>query len=327
MNRVEVRTMKRCFVMLLFAAALPAAGEADFPTPEAAVDALKAAVAERDPARFDALFGPDYREFAAGQAADPALATVRMERLQFAMQQFVNLDRESEDRYSLVIGAMGWPFPIPIVRTDGGWHFDGAAGVEELRNRLVGANELNAIALLDAYAGAQETYGLEDYDGDGVIEYAQRVASGPGTRDGLYWETDPEDADEVESPLAALKAFADAVLGERAEGAPLLGYHFRVLYRQGPSAKAGAYDYVVNGHMVGGFAMIAWPAAYGDTGVMSFIVNRDGVIYERDLGEETAQRAAAIDSFDPDEGWSAVDDQALLGHQQSVAATEPTPED
>jgi hypothetical protein len=317
MKRGKVRSMKYTTLLVLLTSAAPLAAEITFGTPEAAVEALKEAVAERDPERFDALFGPDYRAFAAGQAADPALATARMERMHVALQQFVNLEREADDRYVLIIGAMGWPFPIPIVGVGERWQFDGEAGVEELRNRLVGANELNAIALLDAYVGAQQSYALDDYDGDGVVEYAQRVASSPGARDGLYWDVADDDPDAVESPLADLKAFADAVLGERSEGEPLLGYHFRVLVGQGPHASAGAYDYVVNGHMVGGFAMIAWPADYGDTGIMTFIVNRDGIVYQRDFGEDTATHAAVITTFDPDEDWTVVDDATLGAHVQA----------
>jgi hypothetical protein len=287
----------------------PALAETTFPTPEAAVDALVAAVAAREPARFDALFGPDYRAFSAGQQADPTLARFRLDRFERALKEFRSLSAEGEDHYTLVVGALGWPFAVPIVRTAGGWQFDGTAGVEELRNRLVGANELNAIATLDAYVAAQHEYALADHDGDGVIEYAERVRSTPGKRDGLHWETDEDDAGAEASPLAALKALADAVLGERDDDAPFLGYRFRVLYGQGPSARAGAYDYRINGHMVAGFAMIAWPADYGDTGVMTLLVNRDGVIYERDLGEHTATIAASIERFDPGEGWLAVDDE------------------
>jgi hypothetical protein len=311
--------MKTLTMIVLLATAPLAAAEVSFPTPEAAVDALVAAVAARDQSRFDDLLGPTYREFSSGQQSDPALARARMDRFEFALKQFRSLHAERENRYDLIIGASGWPFPAPIVRDRDGWHFDGAAGVEELRNRIVGANELNAIAALDAYRVAQNAYALEDYDGDGIVEYAQHVASSPGARDGLYWAVDEEDPDAEESPLGPLIDMVNAVLGERPEGAPFLGYRFRVLYGQGAHAKAGAYEYRVNGHMVGGFAMIAWPASYGDTGVMTFIVNRDGVVYQRDLGEDTATEVDAITTFDPDANWTAVDDSDITGIA-SVAA-------
>lgn len=307
----EGHAMKTLTLIVLLAAAVSSRAETSFPTPEAAVDALVEAVAARDQAKFDDLLGPTYREFSSGQQSDPALAQARMDRFEFALKQFRSLHAEGKNRYDLVVGASGWPFPVPLVRGKEGWHFDGAAGVEELRNRIVGANELNAIAALDAYRVAQNAYALEDYDGDGIIEYAQHVASSPGTRDGLYWTVDEDDPDAEESPLGPLIDMVNAVLGERPEGAPFLGYRFRVLYAQGANAKAGAYEYRVNGHMVGGFAMIAWPADYGDTGIMTFIVNRDGVVYQRDLGDDTATLAEGIDAFDPDSNWTAVDDQAL----------------
>jgi len=177
-----------------------------------------------------------------------------------------------------------------------------------MRNRVIGANELNAIAVLDTIAAAQREYQLADYDGDRVHEYAARVLSTPGQRDGLYWEPSADDPFET-APLDLLKTVADAVLGERPEGSPFLGYYFRMLYAQGPNAPAGAYEYRINGHMVGGFAVIAWPAQYGETGVMTLIVNQDHVIYERDLGEGTAATVGSISTFDPGEGWIPVIDE------------------
>ena len=214
---------------------------------------------------------------------------------------------QGEDRYTLFVGAYAWPFPIPIVRSGSRWRFDGAAGVEELRNRMVGANELNAIAVLDTIATAQREYFLTDHDGDGALEYAQRVMSTPGQQDGLYWEIDADAPDPA--PLDLLKRVSDAVLGERTEGSPFLGYYFRMLYSQGSSAAAGAFDYRINGHMVAGFALVAWPAQYGETGVMTFILNQDHVVYERDLGDDTAEIVGSISSFDPQEGWLAVEDR------------------
>ena len=295
-----------CFAIALAAAAQVALAQQEFATPEAAVDALAQAARAHDRARLDELFGPEYRSFSQGQQADPALAQLRFRAFSEALQEFRSLIPRGENGYTLVVGAEAWPFSVPIVQSGKLWRFDGAAGVEELHNRIVGANELNAIAALDAIAFAQREYALEDHDGDGVLEYAMRVYSTPGQRDGLYWEG--ADAAEAPAPLDLLKTLADAVLGERSEGSPFLGYYFRMLYSQGPNAAAGAYDYRINGHMVAGFAMIAWPAQYGETGVMTFMLNQDHVILQNDLGENTAEIVGSIASFDPTPDWSAVDD-------------------
>ena len=297
------------FAILLVAATQAAIAQQEFGTPEAAVDALARAAEANDQARLDELFGPDYGSFRQAQQADPALAQLRFRRFTAGLREFHSLVPRSEDRYTLVVGADAWPFSIPIVRSGKLWRFDGAAGVEEMRNRLVGANELNAIAVLDTIASAQREYALADHDGDGVLEYAMRVSSTPGKQDGLYWEVDADDPNaSLPAPLDLLKTLADAVLGERADGSPFLGYYFRMLYSQGPHAAAGAYEYRINGHMVAGFAMLAWPAQYGETGVMTFILNQDHVIYQNDLGEDTAAIVGSIASFDPQEGWTPVDD-------------------
>jgi len=303
-------TNRTLFAVLLVAAAQTACAqqEQEFATPQAAVEALAQAAAANDQARLDELFGPDYGAFRTAQQTDPALAELRFRQFNARLREFKSLVPQGEDRYTLFVGADAWPLSIPIVRSGNRWRFDGTEGVEEMRNRMVGANELNAIAVLDAIAGAQREYALADHDGDGVLEYAARVLSTPGQRDGLYWEVDADDADASAAPLDLLKTVADAVLGERPEGAPFLGYYFRTLYSQGPSAPAGAYEYRINGHMVGGFAMIAWPAQYGETGVMTFILSQDHVIYQNDLGADTAAIVGSIASFDPVKGWAPVDD-------------------
>ena len=309
--RVQAMTKGTLFAVLLVATAQTACAQQEqgFATPEAAVEALAQAAAANDQARLDELFGPDYGSFRQSQQADPALAQLRFRQFNAGLQEFKALVPQGDDRYVLFVGSHAWPFAIPIVRSGKLWRFDGATGVEELRNRLVGANELNAIAVLDTIAGAQREYALDDHDGDGALEYAMRVVSTPGQQDGLYWDVDPDDPDAaVPAPLDLLKTVADAVLGERTEGSPFLGYYFRMLYSQGPNAAGGAYEYRINGQMVAGFALIAWPAQYGETGVMTFILNQDHVVYERDLGEDTAAIVGSISSFDPGEGWTPVDD-------------------
>jgi hypothetical protein len=284
--------------------------EQSFPTREAAVESLLAAVESQNGDQLVSILGEEYAGFQKGQSTDPDLAAHRAQRFAAALREFQSFRDLGEDRYILVVGAQAWPFPIPIVKSDDQWHFDGAAGVDELRNRIVGANELNAIALLDVYAAGQREYALEDHDGDGVIEFAARIRSTPGTRDGLYW--DPEDGGELlSSPLDLMAELAGALFHGREQGSPFLGYYFRVLSSQGSHAKAGAFDYQINGHQLGGFALLAWPAQYGETGVMSFIVNQDHVIYERDLGPETGDLVKSITAFDPDETWTEVEDDSL----------------
>jgi hypothetical protein len=306
--RSRIRLMLASSISLLLMAHATAAA-AQFPSREAAVAALTQAVEDRDWDRLAGLLGPEYEAFQEGQEADAALAEARTERFMTSFREFHGFVALGGDRQLLVVGAMAWPFPIPLVESGGEWRFDGAAGVEELRNRIVGANELNAIATLDLFTEAQRRYALEDRDGDGVLEFAARVISTPGTRDGLYWE--PEGDQGVASPLEVLKRLSDALLGEREEGAPFLGYHFRILHGQGEHAAGGAFDYDINGHRLGGFGMLAWPAEYGETGVMSFLINQNHVVYERDLGDETATVAASIELFDPEPGWSAVGDDEL----------------
>lgn len=282
-----------------------------FPSRKSAIETLAQAVEDKDQKALNEIFGPQFEAFQQGQQGDPSLQDLRSRRFLAALREFHSFISLGDGRFTLVVGSMAWPFPIPIVHSEGAWQFDGAAGVEELRNRIVGANELNAIALLDVFAAAQQQYSQLDHDGDGVLEFAQRVVSTNGNRDGLYWEADSDDEMEQASPLNLLKNLSDALMGEREPGKSFLGYHFRVLFAQGDHAKAGAYDYLINGHLLGGYAMLAWPADYGETGVMSFMVNQDRLIYQRDLGDETAEVAARITRFDPQPGWTVVSDEPL----------------
>jgi hypothetical protein len=206
----------------------------------------------------------------------------------------------------LVIGREDWPFPIPLVRKDGTWRFDTAAGRAEILYRRIGRNELNAIETALAYVDAQQEYAEQGVAGNGV--YAQRVVSRPGTKDGLYW---PAQSGADESPLGELAASA-AAEGYRAgqQRAPYHGYYYKVLTRQGPNAPGGAMDYVVRGRMIGGFALVAYPAEYRNSGVMTFLVNHQGNVYEKDLGPNTARVAAGMTAFNPDNSWRRVTDAA-----------------
>jgi hypothetical protein len=291
--------------------ALPAAAQQKFKTPEAAVAALDAAMMAKDDGKtLDRLLGPEFTAFHTSQTEDRAQMQMRFARFAQNYTEFHTLSGEGDQR-TLIVGAEGFAFPFPLVKRGGRWAFDGKAGVDELRNRYVGANEINAVSVLDIIAAAQLEYLRDDHDGDGVIEYADRIVSTPGSRDGLYWAPDPEDPDETQSPLAPLADLAELLLGKRGAGEPFLGYHYHPLLGQGAAAKGGAWDYAINGHPVAGFGAIAWPAVYGDTGVMTFVINQDGVIYESDLGPETEAKANAIIRFDPGDGWVEVRDEDI----------------
>jgi hypothetical protein len=207
----------------------------------------------------------------------------------------------------LRIGDDDWPFPIPLVKDREQWRFDARRGREEIIARRVGRNELNTMQVCLAYVDAQREYFAEDRDGDGILEYAQQFSSSAGKRDGLYWPTQPG---EPPSPLGDLVVGAQAKgyrLAKTAGPAPFHGYLFRIVTGQGPAARDGAYDYVVGGHMIAGFGLVAFPAEYGASGVMSFIVNHDGIVYQKDLGPTTATIATAMRRFNPDKTWTKVE--------------------
>jgi hypothetical protein len=204
----------------------------------------------------------------------------------------------------VLIGREAWPMPVPLVEEAAGWRYDTAAGLEELDDRRIGRNELAAIELGRTYAEAQLAYAALDRDGDQVLEYAQRLASTEGTRDGLYW---PPGEDGEVSPLGPLVAAADDYLKEfRKAGEPYHGYYFKILKEQGANPPGGAYGYVINGNMISGFALVGWPAACGRSGVMTFVVSHQGKVYEKDLGPDTAKLAEAMTAYDPDATWSEV---------------------
>ena len=213
--------------------------------------------------------------------------------------------KESDGRAVLIIGKDEYPFPIPIVADAGAWRFDTAAGAEEILDRRIGQNELSAIEVLKAYVDAQREYAEVDHDGKGV-QYAQRLLSSEGKQDGLYWPTAESAPESPFGPLIA-EAHAEGYRKTSDSPQPYHGYLFRVLTAQGANAAGGERDYVVNGRMLGGFGLIAVPAEYGSSGVKTFTVNQDGVVFEKDLGEETADEAAAIKSFDPDASWAKAD--------------------
>jgi hypothetical protein len=223
------------------------------------------------------------------------------------MQTFRVLEEAGNDRQVLLIGEQAWPLPIPLVREQGAWRFATEQGIDEIVNRRIGANERNAITVLRAYLDAQKEYAARDRNGDGVLQYAQKLASAPGKHDGLYWAADDNKGEEA-SPFGPLVAQSAGYLKGHVAGDPYRGYHFRILTRQGKSAPGGAYNYVINGRMIAGFAMVGYPDAYGESGVMTFIVSNSGRIYQKNLGRATTKLAAAMTAYNPDATWKKAGD-------------------
>jgi hypothetical protein len=284
----------------------PALG-AHYPTPDAAIQALLDAAANPGDGALAKVLGPQASDLGSG---DPVADANALEDFLAAAEEAVNIEQEEgdEDLALVTLGEDEWPFPIPLVHDAHGWYFDTATGKEEIFNRRIGRNELSTVETMRAYVQAQDEYEDTDRNGDGVKEYAQRLMSTAGTHDGLYW---PTKEDEPQSPMGPL--VADAVgegykPGQSSGARPYHGYLFRALTAQGPSAPGGAKDYLADGHLTGGFALLAYPAEYGNSGIMSFQVNQSGIVYEKDLGPETATATAALGVYDPGEGWSAVTD-------------------
>jgi hypothetical protein len=294
-------------LMLALTLALPlaatAAPQQTFATPEAAVDALMAALKADSDASMLAIFGDDYKHLIVQD--DRAAASANRAKVYQSMQTLRVLRELGPDRRLLLIGDEAWPLPIPIVRSGDRWRFASELGEDELINRRVGANERNAIYVLRAFVDAQRAYAAVDRDGDGVRQYAQKLASTPGKQDGLYWTADAAKGEEV-SPFGPLIAESAAYLEGHAVGDPYRGYRFRILTRQGAHAAGGAYNYLINCRLIGGFAMVAYPAEWGETGVMSFIVNHNGKVFEKDLGKNSTALGAKMNAFDPGPGWKPV---------------------
>jgi hypothetical protein len=273
-----------------------------FKSPEEATTALVQAVKANDRAAVLAIVGQSASDWvSSGDAIADRAANARFVQ---RYDEKHTISAAGDDRATMVIGNDDWPFAFPLVKTKAGWRFDTEAGKQELLARRVGGNELAVVNVLLAIVDAQREYASADRDASGVRQYAAKVVSSPGKKDGLYW---PTKAGEPESPLGPLVARAAAAGYKKSEGPqPYHGYYFKVLTKQGPNAKGGPLDYVAKGRMIGGFAALAYPARYANSGVMTFIVNHDGVVYERDLGPDTAKRAAAITSFDPGPDWKPV---------------------
>ena len=255
---------------------------------------------DHDRAGIAAIVGPEFAELIRGRGRRPTPAD--RERFLAAAQRATVLRPDGDDRRILEVGLTAWPVPAPLVHDAGGWRFDGEAGVEAVKDRIVGRNELEAIQVLNAYVDAQVDYASEDRDGDAVLEYAQRLGSSPGLHDGLYW---PVTGTEEASPFGPFLAAAGVNLESRDSATPYYGYYYRIMTRQGANAPGGAYDYIINGNMIAGYAMVAWPAIYGETGVMTFMVNQQGIVLERDMGPKTDEIGPKMLTYNPDAGWLA----------------------
>jgi hypothetical protein len=282
-------------------AALAAGAQKAFASPEEAAKALAAATGAGDTKALQSILGPGSASLV--RSGDAVADRRGRERFAKAYAEANRIEQQGDAKAVLLVGKDEWPMPIPLVKGADGWRFDTKAGREEVLNRRIGRNELSAVQAMLAYVDAQREYYLRNPRNDKLLHYAQKFDSAQGKRDGLYF---PTKAGEKPSPLGPLFASARAQ-GYTKDGDgmpdPYHGYRYRILKRQGPDAPGGAYDYVVQGRMIGGFALIAWPAAYGNSGVMTFIVNHDGVVYEKDLGPDTAAAVPKITRFNPDKSW------------------------
>jgi hypothetical protein len=277
------------------------ARQKSFKSPEEAVQALVEAVKKGDTKDLMAIFGPASKDliFSGDKVADKT----GRDRFTAAYEEKHRLVNEGDNKAILIIGQHDWPMPIPLVKQGEAWLFNTQEGKDEIMNRRIGKNELNTIEVCLAYVDAQREYAIKDCDGNRVRDYAQRFASTRGKKDGLYWETKEG---EGQSPMGPLMAKAAKEGYTRFALSPYHGYYYKILKAQGDAAPGGAYSYVANGRMMGGFALVAYPAEYGNSGVMTFVTNQDGRVYQKDLGKETKKVAEAIKLYDPDKTWQEV---------------------
>lgn len=276
-----------------------------FASPEDAVNALIGTVKSGQVADLVAMFGAEGKELI--ESSDPATARQNRRVFRVAIAEQWHLEDAAPNRKTLVIGNEQWPFPVPLVKEASGWRFDTAAGAEEIIARRIGRNELAAIATVQTYVTAQKQYAAAAHDGNPAGAHALKFASDAGKENGLYW---PAKAGQQRSPLGDLVAQAAAegraASADRSQPSPFHGYYFRILTSQGSAAPGGAKNYVVKGAMTGGFALVAWPAQYDVTGVMTFVVNHDGIVHEKDLGPGTDAAARKMTAYNPDKSWRRV---------------------
>jgi hypothetical protein len=293
-----------CLLLASAAIAATSSGQQVFPSPAAAAKALVGAARIDDMAALSSILGGDAKEVLS--SGDPVADNNARDNFVAKYDQMQRLGYDDRGRVILYLGADNWPFPIPLVKSGDGWIFDTEAGKRELLFRRVGRNELYTIDVLADLADAQEEYASEIRDNASVKQFAQKIQSEPGKHDGLYWTVS---SGEEESPIGPLiaDATAEGYKTGAAAAIPFHGYYYKILSRQGNTAPGGAKDYLVDGKMTGGFAFLAYPATYGASGVMTFMINQDGIIVQKDLGTNTAKVANAITEYDPDKSWEEVD--------------------
>jgi hypothetical protein len=275
-----------------------------FASPEEAVQALSSAWHGGMSAELRKIFGPPGNRLV--DSGDPIAEKQARQTLAAAYDKHHRIEYEGQGKAVLVMGGEEWPYPVPLLKRGSWWRFDAKAGAEQIVDRRIGRNELNAIEVCRSYVAAQHDYASKTRSAGGLHEYARKFASTQGKRDGLYWQAAANDA---ESPLGPLVAAAEAQGYEAAsaEGrAPFHGYYYRILSQQGKAVPGGAKDYIVDGHMTGGFALLAYPAKYANSGVMTFVVNQEGIVYEKNLGRDTAAIARRMKIYDPDQSWRVV---------------------
>jgi hypothetical protein len=288
----------------------PAIAEQRFASPEEAIKALQTAAEAKDQGALQAIFGPEFQEL---QTGDNVQDANNARRFATAIAQGCNQAKEGDEKITLEVGTNEWPMPIPLVKADGQWYFDTAAGKEEIINRHIGKDELCAIGVCRAYVTAQQQYFSVNPDPDAQEEaaYALKFKSSPGKKDGLYWPAAENEAASPFGPLVA-EAHAEGYHLHRSAGPhPFHGYYFRILTRQGEAAAGGKMDYRSHGRLTGGFALVAYPERWDQSGIMTFIVNKDGKVFQRNLGEKTSRIAGAMKEYNPDSDWTLVPEEGV----------------
>ena len=295
-------------VVLALGLALPIFGadavkQKTFSSPEEGVKALIEATKKNDTKAMLTILGPEAKSLI--ESGDQVSDRAAGERFVKSYEESNKLVKSGDTQAVLEVGKDAWPFPIPLVKESAGWRFDTQEGKEEIINRRIGRNELDVIQVSLAFVDAEREYYQRDPDGDKLLQYAQKFISTKGKRDGLYWETKSGEQPSPLGPLVA-RARGEGYKGAAGKPIPYNGYYYKILTGQGKDAPGGAYDYLVKGKMMGGFGMVAYPAQYGSSGIMTFIVNHDGGVYQKDLGANTASVARSMTKFNPDKTWTPV---------------------
>jgi hypothetical protein len=310
---------KKFFIVALFIMAIlilagsvpasttPSSSQKLFSSPEEAVNALTQAVNAKGYEVLNQIFGPSGKDLRSGDEVQDASELTEFSKY---LAEKTDLVKENDSKVILQIGNESWPFPVPLVKYNDKWFFDTEAGKEEVMNRRIGENELTAVLVCRTYVKAQREYVIKDWDGDGILAYAQKLRSDPGKRNGLFWRS--AHGQEM-SPLGELVARAwhegykkNRVVFKEDEPSPFHGYYFRILTGQGKNVPGGSYNYIINGNMVGGFAMVVFPANWGKSGVMTFVVNQQGKVYEKNLGPNTVKITRKMKLYNPDKTWVPV---------------------